>query len=233
MTTWQNILNEEFNKKYFKGEIVENLKKEYDNHTIFPLNEDLFNAFSFDYKKLKVVILGQDPYYTMNYKYNDQNEKVDIPTMHGLAFSTLGINRPPSLNNIFKELAQEYKDYSIPETNDLTYWKNQGVLLLNVVLTVRKGEANSHSKKIGWEKFTSNIIKKITSDHENLVFLLWGKNAKEQKPHIMKQENHLILESSHPSPFSYNISFKENNHFIETNRYLNERNKIPINWQTK
>lgn len=230
--SWKKIINSEFEKEYFKEGIVNKLKNEYKKYIIFPQKNDIFNAFNFNYNKLKVIILGQDPYHSLNFKYDNKGEKIEIPTMDGIAFSTQGINRPPSLSNIFEEIKNEYIDYKIPETNDLNYWRDQGILLLNTVLTVRRGEPSSHSGKIGWEQFTSNIIKKITLDHKNLVFLLWGKNAKKQKINITNN-NHLILESSHPSPFSYHISFKKNDHFKKTNEFLNKNNKIPINWQTK
>lgn len=229
---WSEILKSEFEKEYFKEGIINRLRNEYKKYIVFPEKNDIYNAFMFNYNKLKVIIVGQDPYHSLNFKYDDNGEKIEIPTMDGLAFSTQGVNRPPSLSNIFKELKNEYSDYKIPETNDLSSWKEQGILLLNTVLTVRRGEANSHSKRIGWEQFTSNIIQKITSDHKNLVFLLWGKNAKKQKTNIV-DNNHLILESSHPSPFSFHLSFKGNNHFKKTNEFLNKNNKIPINWQTK
>jgi uracil-DNA glycosylase len=224
--SWDIILEKEFNKRYF-NEIINNLREEYKKYTIYPDKKNLFKAFDFDYNKLKVVIIGQDPYHSINYT----SEGKEIPTMHGLAFSTLGTNTPPSLLNIFKELKQEYIDFEIPKTNNLVKWKDQGILLLNMVLSVRKGEAASHSNKIGWEHFTQNIIKEISRDKNNIVFMLWGKHAKKIKDYINNEENHLILESSHPSPFSYHISFKGNNHFIKANNYLNKYKKMPINWQ--
>ena len=184
---WDILLKDEFNKDYFKN-LEEFVLNEYNTKTIYPPFGDIFNAFKLTpFSEVKVVILGQDPYH----------EKGQA---HGLAFSTPP-NRPipRSLKNIFKEIANEY-GYPIPDSGCLESWANQGVFLLNTVLTVEEGNANSHSK-CGWQTFTNNVIKLLNKKESPIVFLLWGKQA-EVKKELLNNPSHLVLVTSHPSPFS-------------------------------
>ena len=213
---WDLVLKEEFQKEYFI-----NLKKfvdnEYDLKTIYPPYEDIFNAFKLtSINDVKVVILGQDPYH----------EKGQA---HGLAFSTPeGRPIPRSLKNIFKEINQEY-GYPIPKSGCLENWAKQGVFLLNTVLTVEEGNANSHSD-CGWQIFTDNVIKILNNQTEPIVFLLWGKQA-EKKKVLISNPNHLVLITSHPSPFSARRGFFGSNHFKLANEFLKEKRNDEIDWK--
>lgn len=213
---WDLVLKEEFQKEYFI-----NLKKfvdnEYDLKTIYPPYEDIFNAFKLtSINDVKVVILGQDPYH----------EKGQA---HGLAFSTPeGRPIPISLKNIFKEINQEY-GYPIPKSGCLENWAKQGVFLLNTVLTVEEGNANSHSD-CGWQIFTDNVIKILNNQTEPIVFLLWGKQA-EKKKVLISNPNHLVLITSHPSPFSARRGFFGSNHFKLANEFLKEKRNDEIDWK--
>ena len=213
---WDLALKEEFEKDYFL-KIKDFINKEYETKTIYPPYDDIFNAFKLTpLNEVKVVILGQDPYH----------EKGQA---HGLAFSTpAGRPKPRSLNNIFKEINAEY-DYPIPESGCLESWANQGVFLLNTVLTVEEGNANSHSK-CGWQIFTDNVIKLLDCQTQPIVFLLWGKQA-EKKKELIKNPNHLVLITSHPSPFSARRGFFGSNHFIKANEFLKQNNLKEINWR--
>ena len=213
---WDSALSEEFKKEYFK-EIEEFIESEYASKTIYPPKEDIFNAFKFTpLGNVKVVILGQDPYHE-----NGQ--------AHGLAFSTPeGRPIPRSLKNIFKEIQDEYS-YPIPESGCLEKWAKQGVFLLNTVLTVREGEANSHSD-CGWQTFTDNIIKIINEQDRPIVFMLWGKQA-EKKTELLTNPNHLVLTTSHPSPFSARRGFFGCSHFKKANEFLKENDIDEINWK--
>ena len=213
---WDLALKEEFEKDYFL-KINDFINKEYETKTIYPPYDEIFNAFKLTpLNEVKVVILGQDPYH----------EKGQA---HGLAFSTpAGRPKPRSLNNIFKEINAEY-DYSIPESGCLESWANQGVFLLNTVLTVEEGNANSHSK-CGWQIFTDNVIKLLDNQTQPIVFLLWGKQA-EKKKELIKNPNHLVLITSHPSPFSARRGFFGSNHFIKANEFLKKNNIKEINWR--
>ena len=213
---WDLALNEEFEKDYFL-KINDFINKEYETKTIYPPYDEIFNAFKLTpLNEVKVVILGQDPYH----------EKGQA---HGLAFSTpAGRPKPRSLNNIFKEINAEY-DYPIPESGCLESWANQGVFLLNTVLTVEEGNANSHSK-CGWQIFTDNVIKLLDNQTQPIVFLLWGKQA-EKKKELIKNPNHLVLITSHPSPFSARRGFFGSNHFIKANEFLKKNNIKEINWR--
>ena len=213
---WDLALNEEFEKDYFL-KINDFINKEYETKTIYPPYDEIFNAFKLTpLNEVKVVILGQDPYH----------EKGQA---HGLAFSTpAGRPKPRSLNNIFKEINAEY-DYPIPESGCLESWANQGVFLLNTVLTVEEGNANSHSK-CGWQIFTDNVIKLLDCQTQPIVFLLWGKQA-EKKKELIKNPNHLVLITSHPSPFSARRGFFGSNHFIKANEFLKQNNLKEINWR--
>ena len=215
---WDDALEEEFNKDYFL-KIKEFIKEEYKTKTIYPPKKEIFNAFKLcPLNKTKVVILGQDPYH----------EKGQA---HGLAFSTPeGHPIPRSLKNIFKEIQSEY-DYPIPDSGCLEYWAKQGVFLLNTVLTVEEGKANSHSK-CGWQTFTDNVIKILNEQKNRIVFLLWGKQA-ELKKEILNNPNHLVLISSHPSPFSARRGFFGSNHFKLANEFLMKNNLKEIDWQIK
>jgi len=213
---WDLALKEEFEKDYFL-KIKDFVNKEYETKTIYPPYDEIFNAFKLTpLNEVKVVILGQDPYH----------EKGQA---HGLAFSTpAGRPKPRSLNNIFKEINAEY-DYPIPESGCLESWANQGVFLLNTVLTVEEGNANSHSK-CGWQIFTDNVIKLLDCQTQPIVFLLWGKQA-EKKKELIKNPNHLVLITSHPSPFSARRGFFGSNHFIKANEFLKQNNLKEINWR--
>lgn len=213
---WDILLKDEFNKDYFKN-LEKFVLNEYNTKTIYPPFGDIFNAFKLTpFSEVKVVILGQDPYH----------EKGQA---HGLAFSTPP-NRPipRSLKNIFKEIANEY-DYPIPDSGCLESWANQGVFLLNTVLTVEEGNANSHSK-CGWQTFTNNVIKLLNKKESPIVFLLWGKQA-EVKKELLNNPSHLVLVTSHPSPFSARRGFFKSNHFKLANDFLKKNNISQINWK--
>ena len=212
---WDEILSQEFSSPQYL-ELREFLKEEYSSHTIYPSMYDIFNSMKLtSFADVKVVLLGQDP-------YHNQGQAM------GLSFSVpKGKEIPPSLVNIYKEIFNELQ--IPPKTHgDLTGWAKQGVLLLNTVLTVREHQANSHKNK-GWEFFTDAIIKKISDKKENVVFLLWGGNARSKKPLIDKNK-HLILESVHPSPLSAYNGFFGCGHFVKTNEYLVANGKTPIEW---
>lgn len=212
--SWDLILQDEMKKSYFKY-IKEFVKEERLSKTIYPPANDLFNAFKLtDFKDIKVVILGQDPYH---------GEKEAM----GLSFSVRrGVRTPPSLRNIFKELED---DLNITRTDtDLSDWAKQGVFLLNTVLTVEKDKANSH-KEIGWEIFTDYVISQIDEQLDNVVFILWGRQARDKKK-IMRNKNNYIIESAHPSPLSAYHGFFGSKPFSKTNNYLEAHNKKKINW---
>lgn len=212
--SWDLILHDEMKKSYFKH-LKEFVKEERLIKTIYPSANDLFNAFKLtDFKDIKVVILGQDPYH---------GEKEAM----GLSFSVRrGVRTPPSLRNIFKELKD---DLNITRTDtDLSDWAKQGVFLLNTVLTVEKDKANSH-KEIGWEIFTDYVISQIDEKLDNVVFILWGRQARDKKK-IMSNKNNYIIESAHPSPLSAYHGFFGSKPFSKTNNYLEEHNKKKINW---
>ena len=212
---WDEILNEEFHSpSYIK--LRQFLKDEYSNNVVYPSMYDIFNSMKLtDFDDVKVVLLGQDPYH-------------NVGQAMGLSFSVpKGVENPPSLNNIFKELKSE--GFEMPEgTGDLTGWANQGVLLLNAVLTVREHSPNSHKDK-GWEDFTNGVIKKISTLKNNVVFLLWGANARSKKT-LIDQTKHLVLECAHPSPLSAYNGFFGCGHFIKANRYLIKHGILPIDW---
>ncbi len=212
---WDEFLKEEFAAESY-AKLREFLKKEYSARTVYPSMYDIFNAMKLTpLKEVKVVILGQDP-------YHEEGQAM------GLAFSVpKGVEQPPSLKNIFKELKQETGE-NFSESGDLTGWAKQGVLLLNTVLTVRAHAANSH-KNQGWEQFTDGIIKKLSDKKEGLVFILWGANARSKKPFI-DGKKHLILESAHPSPLSAYNGFFGCGHFMAANRYLIKKGKLPVLW---
>ena len=214
-SSWKEILQDEFNKPYFK-QIVEHLKTERAlGRIIYPPGSLIFNAFDkTPFDKLKVVILGQDPYHGPKQAM-------------GLSFSVpAGVSPPPSLVNIFKELHDDI-GVKIPASGDLTKWALQGVFLLNASLTVRAGDPMSHSK-IGWAEFTNTVIKKISDLKDRVVFLLWGKFAQEKKV-LIDENKHLILKAAHPSPLSV-TGFLGCRHFSKTNEYLVKNGIDPIDW---
>jgi uracil-DNA glycosylase len=213
--SWKTHLEPEFKKDYFV-KLVEFIKEEYKNQTIYPVGTYIFKALDeTPFDKVKVVILGQDPYHTPG-------------VANGLAFSANeGQRIPPSLLNIYKEIKNEFGK-EIPLSPDLTRWSKQGVLLLNATLTVRKGVAGSHQNK-GWELFTDAIVKTLSDQRENLVFMLWGAYA-QKKGLVIDKSKHLVLQSAHPSPFSADRGFFGNNHFRLANEYLNEHGQKQIEW---
>ena len=212
---WDNIFKDELEKDYFK-ELISFVEKEYKEKTIFPPKNEIFNAFRHTkYKDLKVVILGQDP-------YHGENEA------EGLSFSVkTGIRKPPSLNNIFKELKDDL-GIEICDDGSLLKWADQGVLLLNSVLTVEKDKAASHQGK-GWEIFTDAVIKKINEKKEPVVFILWGSYARAKKS-LITNKNHYIIESTHPSPFSAYNGFFGSKPFSKTNNFLKSKGIKEIDW---
>ncbi len=214
--TWEKELQQIFNNEFFI-KLTNSVRDEYKNHEIYPPGKDIFNAFNLcPFNKVKIVILGQDPYHGKN-------------QANGLCFSVnKGISIPPSLKNIYKELKNNFSDFQY-ENGDLSYWSSQGVLLLNSILTVRKGLPGSH-KDIGWEKFTDLVINIISKRKKNIVFLLWGSFAKSKMNLIENKNQHLILSSTHPSPFSAYNGFFGCNHFKKTNDYLKKNNDKIIKW---
>ena len=213
---WDEIIGEEFKKDYYIR-LREFLKEEYAKHTVYPDMYSIFNALKLTpYKDVRVVILGQDPYHEPN-------------QAHGLCFSVQdGTPLPPSLKNIYKELEA---DLGIPpsKSGDLTRWAKQGVLLLNTVLTVRRGEANSHKGK-GWELLTDEIIRKLNDKTEPIVFILWGANARSKKS-LITNPIHGIIESAHPSPLSAFNGFFGSRPFSRVNKFLILNRIPPINWK--
>ncbi len=212
---WDEILVDEFNSEEYLT-LRQFLKEEYSTKTVYPSMYDIFNSMKLTpFCDIKVVLLGQDPYH---------NEGQAM----GLSFSVpKGMEKPPSLVNIFKEITAETGE-QMPLHGDLTGWAKQGVLLLNTALTVRAHQANSHKGK-GWESFTDGIISKISEKKENVVFLLWGGNARSKKP-LIDRTKHLILECAHPSPLSAYNGFFGCGHFIKANEYLKTVGKQPIVW---
>jgi len=212
---WDNLLEQEFSSESYLN-LREFLKAEYFSHTIYPSMFDIFNSMKLTpFENIKVVLIGQDPYH-------------NVGQAMGLSFSVpKGVDRPPSLVNIFKEIEAEL-GIKMGQSGDLTDWAKQGVLLLNSVLTVREHQPNSHKNK-GWEQFTDSIIKKISDLKQGVVFLLWGANARSKKS-LINQTKHLILESVHPSPLSAYNGFFGCGHFIKTNEYLLSIGKKPIDW---
>lgn len=212
--SWKSFLDSEFQKPYFK-ELSKFLHEAYETKTIFPAKGQVFRAFTSDLNQVKVVILGQDPYHTPG-------------AAHGLAFSVPNSQPiPPSLVNIYKEIDQEYGSH-VNQGGNLSGWQEQGVLLLNNVLTVEAHKAGSHRGK-GWETFTEATVKYLNEKCEHLVFLLWGRDARSKKP-LVDQSKHLVLESPHPSPLSASSGFFGNNHFRLANEFLAEHGLAEIKW---
>lgn len=215
-TTWREKLKDEFQKAYF-NDLAQFIKSEYVKTKCYPPEKDIFSAFnSCPWEELKVVLLGQDPYHGPG-------------QANGLCFSVQpDVAVPPSLTNIFKEIHSDLNQ-EIPNNGDLFRWAKQGVLLLNSTLTVREGQAGSHQRQ-GWEVFTNAVIKKISTEKENVVFLLWGGSSK-KKARLIDQDKHLILKSGHPSPLSANRGYWfGNRHFSKCNKYLKRNGLKEIIW---
>jgi uracil-DNA glycosylase len=216
--SWLNILHDEFEKDYML-KLRQFLKEEKEaGHKVYPKGADIFNAFNHTpFTNLKAVILGQDPYHGANQAI-------------GLSFAVQkGVTVPPSLKNIYKELATDIPGFTIPAHGDLTPWADQGVLLLNATLTVQAGKPGSHQKK-GWEIFTDTVIRKISEEKEGIVFLLWGKFA-QAKAELIDAGKHHILKAAHPSPYSADNGFFGCHHFSKANDILTKEGKTPIDWQ--
>jgi len=212
---WYKVLEAQFRAPYFSC-LTEFVKQERETSEVYPPKEFIFNAFNkTPLHKVKVVLLGQDPYH-------------GVGQAHGLSFSVPnGIKIPPSLRNIYKELNSDI-NFKIPNHGNLEKWANQGVLLLNATLTVRAENAGSHQKK-GWETFTDSVIKCISDNTEGVVFLLWG-NYAQKKECLIDQTKHKILKAVHPSPLSASRGFFGCKHFSKTNEYLSEKGKETIDW---
>jgi len=213
--SWAERLKNEFEKPYFNS-LVDFVRTEYSNNTIYPPAKLIFNAFNFcPFNSTKVVIVGQDPYHEPH-------------QAHGLCFSVDdSISIPPSLVNIYKEIRNDL-GIEIPASGNLERWARQGVLLLNATLTVQAHRAGSHQRK-GWEIFTDTVIELLAKERENIVFLLWGAYAQKKGENI-DANRHLVLKSPHPSPLSAHRGFFGNQHFSRTNEYLITHGKTPINW---
>lgn len=213
--SWKNHLDGEFSKDYFR-QLIDFVRNEYKSHTVYPPGREIFRAFdSADFNDVRVVIIGQDPYHGPG-------------QANGLCFSVRdGVPFPPSLRNIFKEIQADLGK-PIPQSGDLERWARQGVLLLNATLTVRASAAGSHQNK-GWEQFTDAVIKAVSDNKTNVVFLLWGAYA-QKKGEIIDRNKHLVLMSAHPSPFSADRGFFGNKHFSKTNEYLKGRGLKEIDW---
>lgn len=216
--SWKEVLQDEFEKDYMKAlqRFLQSAKTE--GRTLYPASKNIFYAFErTPLDKVKVVILGQDPYHGPN-------------QAHGLSFSVQkGVQFPPSLQNIFKELNAEFKDFEYPAHGDLTQWADQGILLLNATLTVEAQKAGSHQKQ-GWETFTDKVIQTLSEKRSGIIFLLWGKYA-QAKADLIDKSKHHVLVSAHPSPFSAHSGFFGNDHFKKVNEILQTAGKKVINWQ--
>lgn len=213
--SWRERLQSEFDAPYF-AQLTDFVRHEYTTTRVYPPGSQMFAAFdACPFDKVKVVILGQDPYH-------------EPGQAHGLCFSVNdGVPFPPSLQNIFKEIHDDIGT-PVPMSGDLTRWANQGVLLLNATLTVRAHQAGSHQNK-GWEQFTDAVIHRLAQERENLVFILWGAYA-QRKGEFIDRSRHLVLQSPHPSPLSAHRGFFGNRHFSRTNEYLTAHGIEPILW---
>jgi uracil-DNA glycosylase len=213
--SWKKVLLDEFSKPYF-SQLKTFLIEEKKRYTIYPPGALIFNAFNHTpFDKVKVVLLGQDPYHGRG-------------QAHGLCFSVPdGVQPPPSLINIFKEINSD-TGTPVPQSGNLERWADQGVLLLNAILTVRAGQASSH-REHGWEQFTDTVIRKVSEQKSGVIFLLWGKFARSKK-NLIDGNKHLILEAPHPSPYSADYGFFGCKHFSKTNNFLTQQGKEPIVW---
>lgn len=217
MRTWHEVIGSEKQQPYFRH-ILESVRQERERYTVYPLPQDVFNAFRFtEFDAVRVVILGQDPYHGPG-------------QAHGLSFSvSKGIPIPPSLQNIYKELSNDIPNFQIPSHGYLKSWADQGVLLLNTVLTVRAGQANSHAN-LGWEIFTERVLEALNQQRANIVFMLWGSHA-QRKGSLLNRQHHLVLSAPHPSPLSAYRGFFGCKHFSLANAYLTQHGYAPITWQ--
>ncbi len=213
---WKEFFDSQINQQYFI-DLMKFVDEEYESQTIFPPKENIFKAFELtDIKDVKVVILGQDPYHEVNQAM-------------GLAFSVPeGEKIPPSLRNMYKELNSDL-GIEIPSSGDISAWAKQGVLLINTVLTVREGEANSHKDK-GWETFTDNVIKHLSKQNQPICYMLWGNHARSKKA-LVENSAQLVLEAAHPSPLSASRGFMGCKHFSQANDYLKNNGLSPIDYQ--
>ncbi|WMN59193.1 uracil-DNA glycosylase [Pseudoalteromonas xiamenensis] len=218
MTTWSDVLGHEKQQPYFLETLDYVTKRRAEGVVVYPPQENVFEAFKVTpFEDVKVVILGQDPYHGP-----DQ--------AHGLCFSVLpGIKPPPSLVNMYKELAASIAGFQVPSHGYLLPWAEQGVLLLNTVLTVEQGQAHSH-KHLGWERFTDVVIEKLNAHRDGLIFLLWGSHA-QKKGKAIDRNRHHVLQAPHPSPLSAHRGFLGCQHFVQTNELLASMGKAPIQWQ--
>ncbi|QLE79679.1 uracil-DNA glycosylase [Francisella sp. Scap27] len=218
LMNWLDLISQEKQKLYFKQTLSFLEAEKEQGKIIFPAEEDIFNAFKLtEFDNLKVVILGQDPYHNYN-------------QAHGLAFSVQkGVDIPPSLRNMYKELEASVEEFQTPTHGNLENWAKQGIFLLNTTLTVEAHNANSH-KDIGWETFTDSMIQKISKYKQNVVFMLWGAHARKKKS-LIDSSKHLVLESSHPSPLSAYRGFLGCGHFVLANDYLQKNNLGEIEWK--
>ncbi|WP_428772965.1 uracil-DNA glycosylase [Vibrio sp.] len=216
--TWHDVIGEEKQQQYFQQTLQFVEQERSAGKNIYPPAQDVFNAFrATEFQDVKVVILGQDPYHGPN-------------QAHGLCFSVLpGVKPPPSLVNMYKELAQDIEDFSIPSHGYLQQWAEQGVLLLNTVLTVEQGKAHSHAKT-GWEQFTDQVIAAVDQYQTGVVFLLWGAHA-QKKGRFIDRSKHFVLEAPHPSPLSAHRGFFGCRHFSQANKLLTQQGKQPIDWR--
>ncbi|MDA0144574.1 uracil-DNA glycosylase [Vibrio sp. RW] len=216
--TWESIINDERDKEYFQSVLAFVEQQRNSGKTIYPPQEQVFNAFDMTpFESVRVVILGQDPYHGAN-------------QAHGLAFSVLpGMKIPPSLRNMYKELAQDIEGFEIPNHGYLDSWASQGVLMLNTVLTVEETKAHSHAK-CGWETFTDAIIAELNQRSEPIIFLLWGAHA-QKKGQAIDSERHHVLTAPHPSPLSARRGFFGCKHFSLTNKILSSIDQNPIDWR--
>ena len=211
---WDEVLKDELQKEYFKN-LLKTVSNLYLEKEIFPPKKDVFNAFRLSYKDVKVVILGQDPYH-------------GVGEAHGYAFSCLKTPIPPSLKNIYKELYDDLGIEKDMKDGNLMPWVRQGIMLLNTGLTVEKDKPNSH-KYLNWSTFTDSVIEKLNEREKPVVFILWGNNAREKRS-LITNPNHLIIESSHPSPFSARNGFFGSKPFSKTNLFLQKNGISTINW---
>ena len=213
---WEEALREEFKKDYYR-KLYGFIKEEYNTKAIYPPSDKIFAAMQHtSLDKVKVVIMGQDPYH-------------EPGQAMGMSFSVPhGVEIPPSLRNIYKEIHEDVGE-RIPDTGDLTRWADQGVLLLNAVLTVRAHQANSHKNK-GWEEFTDAVIRAVEKEDRPIVYMLWGRNARDKK-NLVTNEKHLVLEAAHPSPLSAYQGFFGCKHFSKCNKFLEKNGVEPISWE--
>ena len=218
MKTWKDVIGIEKTQPYFQQILAQVQQARQAGKIVYPPQNEIFSAFKLtEFEQVKVVILGQDPYHGPN-------------QAHGLAFSVKpSVKIPPSLLNMYKELKNEYPDFQIPNHGYLVPWAEQGVLLLNTVLTVEQGQAHSHAN-FGWETFTDHVIQALNEQRENLVFLLWGSHA-QRKGQFIDRTKHCVLTAVHPSPLSANRGFFGCGHFAKANDYLSSKNLSPIKWQ--